>query len=50
MNVLRTPRTRTVTDASGKTVVVGEASEESKRVLESAAAKYREALIRLADR
>ena len=50
MNVQTPPETRTVTDAQGKSVVVGEASEETKRILAKVIEEHREALIRLADR
>lgn len=49
-DLTRTPKTRTVTDASGKSIVLAEPTPEKRAMVERIAETYSEALIRLADR
>ena len=49
-DLTRMPKTRTVTDAAGKSVSVGQASEESRVIMHEIIDEHREAFVRLADR
>ena len=49
-DLTRTPKTRVVTDAQGKSMTITEPTPEKRAMVERIAEKYNEALIRLADR
>lgn len=49
-DLTRMPQTRTLTDAAGKSVVVGQVSEESRAMMREIVDEHREAFVRLADR